>query len=233
MVNQYDVIRWFKKQDANEMKYKLDESEKNVINIETGKSICSVAEYTQFLRAKLHCDFEVVYCEHATLDTVYRCNECGTVIFGGDDERYDPNLCCPTCGDYQTSLEFWTKEEIEADEKKQNTFKYFEFMTKERNAQYERKKKRGLNDWEIWKTYFKTKKGRIELSLECNNLFHSGLKGLHFEITKWKKEADGCGLIWEKEYYIPLTIYSFKMWLHKRKFRKELLAKKEAESQSA
>ena len=224
MFSKYDVIKAFKKQNPDAVGYKLSDDEKDIVSLKTGAIVFSVDEYVDFLRKKYHCDFECIYHEHGSLTTIYRCRECGTVIFGGDDERYDPNLCCPDCGNYKTSLEFWTQTEIDADENKQKAINaYHEFM-REMHEQNLRYQKRGLQDWEIWKKDFKTKSGRLEFSLECNNLFRTGLKGLRFEITKWKCDGDGF-YKWEKEYYIPLSPFAFRIWIHKRNRRKEIKEK--------
>ena len=81
------------------------------INVETGEVLCSIEVYTQFMREKLHCDFENVFYEHVSLLNVIRCKQCGTVIFASEDEYYEANLRCPTCSDYKTGYEYWTKEE--------------------------------------------------------------------------------------------------------------------------
>lgn len=222
MISVYDVKKAWRNADAEKHGYCLDETEEHIINPKTGEALCTVEEYTQFMRKKLHCDFECIYHEHASLTTIYRCKECGTVIFGGDDEeRYDPLLKCPTCGDYKTSLSFWTHEEIEGDEQKQNTLKFYENMMKEMKAQAERKKKRGLCDWEICKFSRKTRTGRVDIALECDNLFHSGLKGLHSKITKWRHEDNNSSLIWEKDYYIPLSLQAVKVWRYRRRLLKK------------
>ena len=81
----------------------------------------------------LHCDFECIYNEHVSLDVVYKCNECGTIIFTGDDERYDINLACPVCANYNHS-NYWTQEMIESDPDKK---RYVEFLIKSTERQIE------------------------------------------------------------------------------------------------
>ena len=221
MISKYDIIRALRKTNENSL-YGLNDSESHIINLETGHIVCSVEEFTNDMRKKHHCDFEVIYDEHASLTVIYRCRDCGAVIFGGDDEdRYDTNLECPVCGQYKTHLQYWTKEEIETDIEKQNTIQFYKNVMSEMNAQALRKKKRGLNDWEIWQKSFKTAKGKITFSLECLNLFHSGLKGLRLEVKTFKEEAGW--FIRKKEYYIPLSAQAFKMWMYRRKLKKNNL----------
>ena len=127
MISKYDVIRAFEMADkkGEKLAMYLSEDKNSLMDTETGEFVCSMDTYVDYMRKKLHCDFECIYHEHASLTTIYRCKECGTVIFTGDDEHYDPNLKCPTCSDYHHwSGEFWTKEEIEADEDKQKAIQF-------------------------------------------------------------------------------------------------------------
>lgn len=220
MISQYDVVRALRNlpEDSN---YRLDEAEQNVVNKDTGDVVCSVSEYTNRLRKKYHCDFEIIYEEHASMTVIYRCTECGTIIFGGDDEdRYDQNLECPTCGGYKTYLKHWTKAEIDADVKKQEALQFYVRMMAEMEAQVRRRKKRGLADWEVCKKNIKTKNGQITFLLECTNLFHSGLKGLNCKIIVLKNVGDGF-MTKTNEIYIPLSWMALKVWKHRRDFKKE------------
>ena len=105
MISKYDIIRSFEKaaKDGKKTELQLDDKKENIINVETGEVICTLEVYTQFMREKLHCDFETVYYEHVSLLDVVRCKQCGTVIFTREDEDYDPNLRCPTCSDYKNN----------------------------------------------------------------------------------------------------------------------------------
>ena len=208
MITKYDIIHSLKKaKDDPEMKFTLDDKHENIIEKETGKVLFSIDEGMEYFRKKFHCNFEVIYYEHGLLEITYRCKECGTVIFASEDENYDPKLACPTCGGYKTHFEYWTKEQIDSDEKKQNTVKMFHEMMHEKEEAAKRREKRGLCDWEIWKKDIKFKNSKITLSLECLNLFHTKLKGLNLYITKWVKEDNG--YIGKKFTRIPLSPYAF------------------------
>ena len=218
----------FEKETSNpDFHYYLDGD--LIKSIETDITITNVDEMVGFLRKKFHCDFEVIYHEHGSLTTIYRCSECGTVIFGGDDERWDPNLCCPVCSDYKPSLKYWTGEEIANDPKKQeyvnDTIKAQDRM----NAMYERIRQRGgLHDWELWKKNIKLKNYHFTLSLECLDYFSTGLKGLNFHIIIFVREKDSdISFVGKHFIRIPLSFYAiYIQWIfpHTKKY-KELMDK--------
>jgi hypothetical protein len=231
MINEYVVRGAFKDAKAKGLAlivYMNDEGT-DLFDSETNERVCSVKTYTQHLREKLHCDFEVVYYEHATLDEVLRCKQCGTVIFTGDDERYDPNLCCPGCGDYQTGLVYWTGEEIKQDEEKRKTIEMYEEFSRQQKIEYERRKRRGgLYDWQlIDKTKF-FKKWAVHIELEDFGHPWDGEKNyrpwwkrvilLRFSFAK-KNDNISYSTKWKFE--IPLTPYrwyiSYRIWKKRRK----------------
>lgn len=217
MVSQYDLIRYAK--NKKDCWFRIDD-EKNVIDKETEKIICDLEILTQFFRETMHCDFECIHHCGGTLETALRCKECGTVIFSRDDESYDPNLCCPTCGGYKTHFEYWTKEEIESDIKKANTIKWLEDWTKEENEAYERRQRRkGKYDSEIWILAIRGKKHGIKFELKCDNLFKTGLKGLHLRIN-WMDRDDGW-FVYRKWWEIPLSISYIKQMIVVHKYLKE------------
>lgn len=170
----------------------------------------------------MHCDFECIHHCHVSLETTLRCRECGTVIFSRDDEEYDHNLCCPTCGGYETHFKYWTKEEIENDTQKADTIKFLEEWTKEENEAYERRKRRkGKYDSEIWNWTIRGKKHGVKFELKCDNLFKHGLNGLYFRIN-WM-ERDDCGwFVYRKWWEIPLSISYLKLMIRIRKHNKDL-----------
>lgn len=223
LISKYDVIQTFKKakKEGRQLAMYLSEDNKNLIETDTDKVVCSLDTYLDFLRKKLHCNFECIYHEHVSLVTIYRCKDCGTVIFGGDDEfTYDPNLKCPTCGNYKTHLEYWTKEEIDKDEKKQKTITLYEDMTREEIEMEKRRQARGGKyDWQIWnkQIYGKKRYWRFELQDFGRQLGVSKLNpnykrpwykcNLEFTIDTGKK--DGISYSVTKHYRIPLAPYSF------------------------
>lgn len=226
MINKYQVYKAFEMGESSGKKlmFQLDKENDILLDPDTGETVCDVDTFVRVLRKEKHCDFEVIYSEHVSLTTTYRCKQCGTVIFGGDDERFDPNLKCPGCGGYKTQLEFWTGEEIQKDINKQHTIEQLIQAQKLQDEMYERIEQRnGLNDWEIWKKKYYGKKHFFEFSLECCNLFHSGLKGLNFHITHGKKDTDGVGYICKDFFRIPLSLYAiYIQWIVPIRYRKQL-----------
>ena len=218
MISEYDVMRYAKKHP--ECWYSVDENE-NIIDKSDGKTVCTLKTMTEHLRRKLHCDFESVYCCHGTLQDTLRCRECGTVIFATDDEYgYDPNLCCPTCGGYDTSFEYWTAEEIAGDEKKKNTVAMLERMQREQIEADERYIRRGhKHDWQIWSGRMKLgKRYALFFDLESDNFPKTGLKGLRLIVHFGYREKDDIGYTYKNSAHIPLSWSDFKIWLRiKRK----------------
>ena len=231
MINEYIVRSAFKKAklEGHPLAMYMNEEETELFDSETNKFVCTIETYTKYLRKEFHCDFETVYYEHATLDEVLRCKQCGTVIFTGDDERYDPNLCCPGCGKYKTSLVYWTGEEIEQDEAKRKTIEMYEEFSRQQKIEYERRKRRGgLYDWQlIDKTKF-FKKWAVHIELE--DFGHGWDGGKHsrpwwkrmiqFRISFAKKDDDiSYSTKWKIE--IPLSPYSwyikYRIWKKRRK----------------
>lgn len=202
MISKYDVIQNLKN-DPKNTQYKVSEDNNSIIDIETGLTICSVEEITQTMRRKMHCDFDCIYSEHVSLQTIYKCNECGTVIFASDDEMYDPHLCCPTCGGYHCHFEYWTQEEIDNDPEKQKALDFYEKVMEEQVAAEKRRQARGgLYDWQLFKKTYRGKKYYVDFEVRH-------LAGYDIEITIGKKDEDGVGYICDKYICIPLSPYSF------------------------
>lgn len=218
MINQYDLIRYAK--NKPDCWFRID-NEKDVIDKETEEVVCDIKRLVQLVRESMHCDFECIHHCHASLETTLRCNQCGTVIFSRDDEDYDPRLCCPTCGGYETHFKYWTKEEIENDAKKTNTIKLLEEWTKEENEAYERRlRRKGKYDGEIWNWTVRGKKHGVKFELKCDNLFKHGLRGLHFRINWMDRDDDGW-FIYRKWWNIPLSISYLKLMIRIHKHNKE------------
>ena len=130
-----------------------------------------------------------------------------------------PNLKCPVCSDYNHS-DYWTKEEIEADEKKQKEIQYYHDYMDDMDEQYKRRQARGGKyDWQIWNKKIYGKKYYFGFELEDfgRQLAPSKLNPnykrpwyksqLQFKIDLGKK--DGMGYSSTKHYRIPLAPYSF------------------------
>lgn len=225
MVTKYDVLKYLKSTDSNVINkyFKLSEDEISIIDAETKNILCTVDDFVALIRKETHCDFDCIYTEDASLDNILCCNECGTVIFSGNDERYDPNLKCPTCSDYKPNCKYWTAEEIKSDPNKQQIITMYKKMTDYRIAAEKRRKDRGgLNDWEIFKYNLKLKNSKFAISLECNDLFESGLKGLHLHIGKYIKCEDELCYIGKWFKRIPLSLYAiYTYWIlpHTKKYK--------------
>lgn len=231
MINEYIVRGAFKKAklEGRPLAMYMNEEGTELFDSETNKFVCTIETYIKYLRKELHCDFETVYYEHATLDEVLRCKQCGTVIFTGDDERYDPNLCCPGCGEYKTGLVYWTGEEIEQDEAKRKTIEMYEEFSRQQKIEYERRKRRGgLYDWQlIDKTKF-FKKWAVHIELED---FGHGWDGEKHSRPWWKrmiqfrfsfaKKDDDISYSTKWKIEIPLSPYSwyirYRIWKKRRK----------------
>lgn len=210
MVSNYDVIQYLEKNAENDkIRIYYDRESKFCREKDTNDEFCTVDEFTMFLRKKLHCDFECILHEHASLTTIYRCKECGAIIFTGDDERYDPNLCCPNCSDYPHD-DFWTKEEIEADEEKQKELNgLLEYARIMRESDERREKRGGLYDWQLAKKNFYTKKHSYHFELNIDSIIRSKVKGLELKVDIGDKDEDGMGYIVKKFFTIPLSATSF------------------------
>lgn len=212
MISVYDVIKAFEHAEKNhdETAVKLSEDHKSILDSKTGERLCSIDTYVEYLRSKHHCNFESIYYEHATLTDIYRCKDCGTVIFGGDDEyHYNPNEKCPTCchDDSVCHNEYWTKEQIESDPEKKKTIEGLIEAQKEMNAAADRRKARGgLYDWERWQKRFFIKNHGFKITL-INDNWDKKLKhtSRYLEIHTWKKSE---GII-KHTCQIPLSCYFF------------------------
>ena len=222
MISNWDVIQYFNKNDRKAFGMTLDEDNKTLVDAETNERVCSIETLTGYLRRKAHCDFETVYYEHVSLDNVYRCCECGTVIFGGDDERYDPNCRCPTCCNDKSVCqnEFWTADEIETSEEKKEYIKSLELTQKEMDEAAARRKARGgLYDWQRWVKEFRTKNHHITVSyINFGYGQKHRKKDKYLEIMDYEKDESG-GFVYGKDkghcIKIPLSFYNIYIrWIY-------------------
>ena len=188
-----------------ELGVKYNESEDALYKDE--EFFCTMDEYVKTFRLNTGQSFTSIYSCGGSLLNVIRCNKCGTVIFSSDDyENYEEDLKCPTCTNYKTHFTFWTKEEIESDEKKKNEIEFYEELTRKDVERYEREKKRGKRDCEITKRHLRTKKHKFDFILGCNDISESYLKGLRYEIVIWERDKDKPSLCTMKKHIvIPLS----------------------------
>lgn len=187
MISKYDMKKYIK-ENPDKFPFIYKEEEDAIYNKE-GNYLSSLDTFLEIYRKKSGESFESIYYEHAFLQDVLRCTECGTVIFTWDDERYDPHLKCPICTDYKTHFEYWTKEDIESDKSKQDTIKLLKEEMEykaERNRRI--KRRNGKQDWEIAIKKFYGKKVFFKIVLECDNITESYFKGLRLKIEIGKKD---------------------------------------------
>ena len=205
MISKWDMKQFIKKYPES-FPYVYNEEEDAIYSKE-GNYLCTLNRYLEIYRKHSGESFECIYDEHAFLQSVLRCTECGTVIFTYNDDRYEPHLKCPVCADYKTSFEYWTQDDINSDETKQNTLKFFKEMTDYKVEQDKRIKRRGKYDWEIAVKKFYGKRIFLGFALECNNIIESYLKGLRLKIAIGKKESLGYTV--HKHIAIPLSWSQF------------------------
>lgn len=182
--------------------------DKNIVDKKSGRIITTLEDMTQRLRVANHCDFEVVFSCHGTLEVIYRCRQCGTVVFSGDDERYDPNLRCPTCDiSYADKCSYWSAKDINSDKEKQKMISAYEQATKDQIEANKRYYERGQKyDWQLGSCRIKLpKKKAILFELECNNFYREKLKGLRLEVS-WIVDR-----VHKKHCWIPLSLYAWKL----------------------
>lgn len=219
MISQYDVKQYLNNDTSPH--YYCNEETQRVMKKDSNEDICSIEAYTEFLRKSLHCSFKSVYSCPLDLQNVLRCTECGTVIFSYDDERYDPNLKCPTCSGENTYFEFWTQEDIDADEKKQNTLNFYGEMREWDRKRYEREKRTGLNNYELWKKRITIGKTVYIPKLLVSDYVGKKLKGLHFAIdiinneTHTYKKSNACKIPLSYHYLYIMYLYPIKKKLTK------------------
>lgn len=184
---------------ANNWEY---DNENDEIILEDGSRV-SANVTVNYFREKIGQSFECIYSEHVSLYSVIQCTKCGTVIFNQDDEAYEHGLRCPTCTDYKTGFEYWTKENIDEDLEKKKAIEFYKKMAEEQRKSFERYKKRGnLHDFQKThpKTFFKNKKWRADIQL-------TGFKkwDLVAEINIWKKSENGISSTCKHHIKIPLS----------------------------
>lgn len=233
MISKYDLIKYLKsaKQSGRNLCVVLSEDEKSILDSKTNEYVCSVDTFLQHLREEEHCDFESIYYDHASLTDIYRCRQCGTVIFGGDDERYNPNEKCPTCckDPSVTWNTCWTKEDIDADLEKQKAIQSLvEEQAWMNRAVKRRKARNGLYDWQRWQKTFRTKKYSYEIT--CINFGYDGDVGkvdpkrndAHLEVHVYNNKTG----ISKRHICIPLSFrYIYIRWIfpHTKRYKQHVL----------
>ena len=209
MVSKWDMKKYIK-ENAEKLPYVYKEENDSIYSKE-GNYLSSLDRFLEIYRKQSGESFESIYYEHISLENVLRCTECGTVIFSREDEWYDPHLKCPTCTNYNTHFEYWTKEDIESDKVKQDELKLLKEIMDYKIEQDKRIEKRnGKYDWQIAIKKFYGKKRFLELALECDDITKSYFKGLRLDINIGEKESvDDPGYTIKKFFTIPLSWSQF------------------------
>lgn len=226
MITLYDLKQYYKKNNGVVHNTMLSDDVKSILDAKNGERIGPVDKFLEILRSHNHCNFEEIYYCHATLDSVLRCCDCGTVIFASDDcSVYDSKLCCPTCGGYKTSFDFWTKEEVESDPAKQAQIDDMIQEQRERDEEYERMKKRGgLYDHQRWIKKWCGKHRYYEISYICWGWGKKNVKKeKYLEFKRGKKRKSDGHYILSPSKRFPLNFYAlYILWIlpHTAKFHK-------------
>lgn len=212
MINEY-TIKETVRNHVDELPFYIEND--NIVSKEDGEVVCSLDTYMEAMRRRLHCDFELVYSGSCIFPTVLRCKECGAVVFshGYEYEDYDPDLCCPDCGNYKTNFAFYTKAEIESDPDKQAEIKFLEEQQAEDEKSYARCKKRNKTDQEIFKFRIKlSQKHALKVDLKCDNLFRTFLKGLYLSV-RWLEADEDNSMLWtfKKHIVVPLSWKAYQL----------------------
>ena len=210
MISKYNLKK-FIKENPDSFPYIYKEEEDALYDKEDGSYVAPLDKFLEIYRKNNGESFECLYCEHVFDYAVLQCTECGTVIFTYEDYRYEPQLKCPTCTDYETGFDFWTKEDIEGDEGKQEALRIYKELTeKEKETQERIKRRNGKRDWQIAIKKIKLKKWHLYLFLECDDITESYFKGLRLKVDIFAKEdPTELGMYLKKSFTIPLSWSAF------------------------
>lgn len=223
MISKYEMAEYLEK-NKDKFKFYYNKETDCLHNKEDNSIDMKMDVFMESYRKKNGESFECLYDEHVSLFSVIRCTECGTVIFEHSDEDYEHNLKCPTCTDYKTYFDYWTKEQIEQDEDKQKCIQFYINCTKWEEERYKREKQRnGKRDDQLLIFHKKTNKYKYDIELKCNDVTKSYIKGLMVKITRWKPCADLNFYTWDKDYRIPLGVTDLLFEIRLMKHRKESL----------
>lgn len=215
MYTDYDIKRTMKKLiEEGKTDFYYDEENNKICSKDTHEAVCTFEEYAELVREKAGCNFETVYYEHVSLQHIVRCKKCGTVVFTGDDERWEPQLKCPVCTDYKSFCSYWTGEEIARDPEKQKTIDAYVKWQKEMDEEAARREKRGgLYDWQRWQKRIYTKNHHVVITHLCFGLGQKTWRKMRtLEIEDYARDKDGSFSIGKDighRWSIPLNLYAF------------------------
>jgi hypothetical protein len=231
MYTNYDIKKAMKNAiEKGETDFTYNEEINKLYLKSTGKPVCTFEEYAEWVREKAGCAFETVFYEHCNLQHIVRCKKCGTVVFTGNDERWEPQLKCPVCTTYKPHNSYWTGEEIAKDPEKQKAITQYENWQKEMDEEASRREKRGgLYNWQRWQKKIHTKNHHVIITHQCFGWGQKTWKKLRtLEIDDFARDeyggftmGNGHGHHWS----IPLNVYSFYIkfiYPHTKKRKDEL-----------
>lgn len=175
-----DIIRYYERKNFG--KHTIDDSHQYVINAKTKKAVGTVEDFRVIAEHLLNSRFEVYYGVEDAFDLVFKCKDCGSIIWGGVDERFDPYLKCPHCSGYNTNLPYWAGDEVARDEEKQIDLAIVMEHSEYVDATNTRYREEGLYDWEYWRREGK----KWNMATTVQSFYYSGKRGLTLYI--WKKE---------------------------------------------
>ena len=184
----------------------VDENHTCVIDTSTGKVIGSIEEFRKITENLLKSRFNILIGNESAFDLLFECKECGTVIWSGTDHRLDPNLKCPHCAGYETTLPYWTLDDIAKDPDKELDVAIVKEHSEYLEADQKRYHEKRLHDWEYWKKVGK----KWTFVLTVHSVFYTGKKDLTLHM--WKTNADYDE---RREIIIPLTFAGmYNLWIY-------------------
>lgn len=223
MISKYEMVDYLEK-NKDKFKFYYNKETDCLHNKEDDSIDMKMDVFMEAYKKKNGESFECLDDEHAFCWSLLRCTECGTVVFYYYDENYEPNFKCPTCTDYKTGYEYWTKEEIERDKDKQKCIQSHIDMAKWEEERYQREKRRnGKRDDQLLILHKKTKRYKYDIEFKCNDITKSYIKGLMIRITRWKPCEDMDCFTYDRDFRIPLGITDLLFEIRLKKHRKERL----------
>lgn len=191
--------------DALKKKYDIDyDEEKDLINYQ-GTTMSMEKIYQKYLKEN-GMSFKCICDVHWECMSVIECTECGTVVKEYYDEFYEPNFRCPTCTDYKTGYEYYTKEQIDSSEEIQAIINMYKNLNQIMQEQDNRRKQRnGLEDYQLLQPrQIKLGNYIYRFSLLIDSITNKNkLQGLKLEINKFEKKDSILEL--KKSKIVPLS----------------------------
>lgn len=200
--------------DALKKKYDIVYDEENDLITYQGNTISMEKVYQKYLREN-GMSFKCICDVHWECMSVIECTECGTVVKEYYDEYYEPNFRCPTCTNYKTNYEYYTKEQIESSEGLQAIINMYKNLNQIMQDQdYRRNQRNGLEDYQLLRPrQIKLGNYVYRFSLLIDSITNKNkLQGLKLEIKKFEKKDSILEL--KKSKIIPLSKRAYDFYKH-------------------